>query len=185
MIRRFSADLKLPFETDMRSKVEKDLDFRKLNHFSFEENDFDPRVLAFLDERGLQVSHYEVFYTPPRAMLAVHADGAKLSNIIKLNWVFGGKDSRMMWWKLKSDDALKLLETNIGTPYLYAEQKNCIMVESVAITSPTLVNVGQLHSVINTGPERRWCLSVVLAKKGVDKNLEWDEAMELFDGELK
>ncbi len=184
-MRKFSAEVNLPFEANVLDSVVRACDYTKLGHFTYDESKFDSRVTEFLAERGMRISHYEVFYTPPHAILAIHADGAKLSNIIKLNWVFGGKGSRMMWWKAKSEDALKVLQTGIGTPYLYADQKSCVMVESVAITGPTLVNVGQLHSVINSGSERRWCLSIVLARIGADKNLEWDEALDLFDGALK
>lgn len=184
-MKQFSAQVNLGFDADMNIGVMRPCDKTKLGHFSYDHKYFNTRVIEFLLARQIEISHFEVFYTPPHATLAIHADGSTLSNIVKINWVFGGKGSRMMWWKAKNDDAVKLLETNIGTSYLYADQKNCVMVESAVISVPTLVNVGQLHSIINTGSEQRWCLSAVLAKVGADENLQWGEAIELLKGTLK
>ena len=185
-MRKFSADLKLPFNSDfMLEDVKRDCDRTKLGHFAYDKTKFDPRVTEYLRERGLCISHYEIFFTPAHSLLAIHVDGSKLSNIVKLNWVWGGTGRRMMWWKMREGCSLTQGTTPVNTPYLYAEQRQCIMIESAKIGRPTLVNVGQPHSVVNATPEDRWCLSAVLAGIEEQTNLEWDAVVEKLGADLE
>jgi hypothetical protein len=112
------------------------------------------------------IHHVEVFFTPPKTALAVHSDGAEPSRLCKLNWVFGGERSKMLWWKCSIPGAA--YTTGIGTPYLHFDPRKCVPIESVAIQQPTLVCVGVPHSVANMGDQDRYCLSVVLADKDLN-----------------
>lgn len=178
MAKKFALDLQLPFETDMRSLAERDCDLTNRHHFKMDPTLADPRVLAWLDERGISLSHAEVFYTPPRALLPIHVDGPELSDITKLNWCWGGVGSKMLWWKLKKGIEPIMKFTGIGTRYLTMAASDCVTVAQHVIKSPTLVNVGQPHSVFNMGPEGRWVLSLVLQNKETGEPLQWNEAVE-------
>lgn len=176
-MRAFSANLSLPFSTDLQVFTERPCDLGKLGHFHVPATGFDERVSVLLLQHGIIPSHFEVFYTPPHRVLPIHIDGNELSNIVKLNWVFGGAKSRMMWWRIKSNHELSKGSTPLGTTYLKATPTDCIMLESASIGQPTLVNVGQLHSVLNHA-EPRWCLSLVLADAETKINLTFEQAKQ-------
>jgi hypothetical protein len=174
---KFSANVRLPFNTDdLLDIAQYSSNLKELGHFEYDISKFDKRIVELLAECDITISHTEVFYTPAQKSLAIHVDGAKLSNITKLNWVWGGEGSRMLWWKPMDQSAMKIGTTPVGTPYLYADQKKCTMIESTKIGRPTLVNVGVPHSVLNMSNSGRWCLSAVLAVNGV--NAEWDVLTE-------
>lgn len=177
---KYHANLKLPFVADMETAVRSSGNGNKraLGHFQFDPLDIDQQVIQILSDCGIRVTHQEVFFTPPHSVLAVHVDGKALSNLVKLNWCWGGKGSKMMWWEPKPGIQMTTNQTVVGTPYLFIKQKDCRMIEMATIMQPTLVNVGTPHSVINTGSEERWVLSLVLGAVERPENLEWDEAIE-------
>jgi len=173
------ADVTLPFKTNLEAAVKRAVTSQAgLGHFPFGVEGFDQRVLELLGQHGLFISHYEVFFTPAHHFLAIHVDGPTVSNIVKLNWVFGGEGSKMMWWKLKSGCEMVKGTTPLNTPYLYIAQKDAVMIGMKSIGQPTLVNVGQPHSVLNATARPRWCLSAVLTSKETGLNIQMDEALE-------
>lgn len=174
-MKRFSADLQLPFETDMQALVIAARTPTTLMHYPFSIDNMDPRVLEFLSDFGLTFSHMEVFHTPPLSTLPIHIDGPRQSNLVKLNWCFGAPGSKMLWWKLKQGTVMKEGVTPVDTRYLFAEQRDCVMIEAARIGTPTLVNVGVPHSILNQTGEPRWVLSGVLNNGATD--VQWDEAV--------
>lgn len=177
----YSANLILPFELDLRASVERECDEDRLGHFSY-----DPQLLPndlsnWFRSIGVWVSHAEVFHTPRMSRLPMHIDGGELSNIAKLNWCFGASGSVMNWFKLKDPNGvLESKKTGIGSNYLKPNEKDCRLVHSAKIGTPTLVNVGQIHSVINPTQERRWVLSCVLSKIGGVDRVHFADAVELM-----
>lgn len=179
MMRKYSMNLNLPFDThDLIHGVKRDHDPAEFGHYPYQLENLDQRIVQLFKDRGIEIPHLEVFYTPPHRNLAIHIDGAVQTDVVKLNWVWGGEGSRMMWWKTKSDKDMMVGETPVKTNYLYADQKACIMLESAVIERPTLINAGVLHSVINGSSNGRWCLSIVLQKDGAHMN--WADAVALF-----
>ncbi len=177
-MKKYSANIRLPFPVNMEEKVRAGRTPTALMHFPFDAADLDPQFLALVKERGLGVGHTEVFYTPPFQHLAIHVDTAQLSNLVKLNWCYDAPGSRMQWWKLKGGASMTEHQTVVGTSYLLAAQRDCVMIESAEILQPTFVNAGVLHSVLNSTANGRWTLSVVLQLDG--KDLQFDQAMQIF-----
>jgi hypothetical protein len=176
---KYSMNLTLPFNTaDLIHGVIRDHARTEFGHFPYDIETFDRRIVDLFSDRGIQISHLEVFYTPPHRQLAIHIDGAVQTDVVKLNWVWGGEGSRMMWWKTKSDKDMMIGETPVKTKYLYADQKACTMIESAIIQRPTLINAGVLHSVLNSSVHGRWCLSIVLQKDGA--HMKWEDAVDLL-----
>lgn len=173
--------LNLPFATDMAEQVKAWArndggDFSVLRIFKPPSSVIDPRVVELLDDSGICVLHTEIFYTPPFAVLPIHVDGPVLSNRAKLNFVYDSPTSTMNWYRVKAGCEIPMLTTPIGTRYLKPNQEDCMMVAATRIRTPTLVNVGVPHSVINQVPTGRWCLSIVLGRHGTTDAIEWDEA---------
>lgn len=172
-------NLTLPFNTDdLIHGVKREHDPKEFGHFKYDTDRFDQRIVDILDQIGIEISHFEVFYTPPYRNLAIHIDGAVQTDVIKMNWVWGGEGSRMMWWKTKSKNDMIVGTTPVGTNYLYADQKSCVMLKSAVIQKPTLINAGILHSVWNNSSNGRWCLSAVLQRN--KEHIPWGEATSLL-----
>ncbi len=174
-----AVDLKLPFNTEhLISSVKRECNLNSLQQWRISKEDVDPVVIDFLADVGITISHAEGFLTPAKQLLPIHVDGPEINNIAKLNWQWQAQGSWMLWWKLKRNAEAKLHTTGIGTRYLKAEAADCIPIYRHQIKTPTLVNVGTPHSVINTTAEPRWVLSLVLWDIDDDRALKFDEAHE-------
>ena len=172
----YALDLRLPFETDFRGITERECDLTKLHQFRVHSELIPSSMHKFLAEQEIYISHAEAFYTPARQLLPIHSDGVWPNTMTKLNFCWGGAGSKMLWWKLKPYVEPVLLTTKIGTQYSTMNAKDCITIASHTIKLPTLVNVGQPHSVFNMGSEGRWVLSLVLYDVKTNIALRWDEA---------
>lgn len=163
----YFLDLNIPFADTLEGParaygVPKNRSRKDLGHSLLPKREFNPEILKLFEERDVGVILFELFYTPPRCQLAIHIDGPEPSNICKLNWVFGGTGSRMMWWNKNPASKPVTGKTPVKTFYLRANAFDCRLAASKVIGKPTLVNVGQYHSIINPGSEARFCLSAVL-----------------------
>ena len=134
--------------------------------------------------------HIALFLTPPRMMLPIHTDTYILPNFAKLNFVYGAKGSSMNWYKLKPGyevvpmmtDDQKRYRTPTGSDVAYVSIPGsaCTIAARASIGTPTLINAGQPHSVLNNTDEHRWCISIPLRAISDDHKLEFDEADEML-----
>jgi len=142
----------------------------------------DPRIRGWLAIRGVEVHHAEIFYTAPRWSTAIHADGARLDEHVKLNWVYGASGSRMCWYTdNKGGLGYTKAKTRIGTEYYRWDPANCSEAWSAEIGQPSLVNVGGPHNVVNDTDDGRWCMSLVLKHRETGELVQWDQAMIIFN----
>jgi len=153
-------------------------------HCRIEREEIDSNLLDFLSD--LNVVCFppmpgEFFYTPPYGILHSHSDHTEITDIAKLNWMWGGEGSLMDWYQLKPGAALyknKYL-TPVQSAPARAHQKDIIHVFSATIGTPSLVNVGRLHGVRNLD-QPRYVSCVIPVWKNNHKRLMWPEAIELF-----
>jgi len=149
--------------------------------FKIKKEDVDKRFRTFLRELNLAVYHAEIFYTKPDGNLFIHIDTETLSNNCKLNWVYGGTNSKMVWWQQQDpDEPLSYKLTPIGTKYISFDKDKCTRVWEEEIGTPSLVNVGIPHSIDNPGSEGRWCISFVLYDLEKTQLLQWSDAVKKF-----
>lgn len=149
----------------------------------------DPNIEPFLDSLGLKCNHTEVFYTPPNGgKIPLHTDLPALDNRVKINLTWGPENGTMRWWVARDEasiiDGSKMTEEQATAAYgdfsaeahqnLIAQEEDCDMVYEAITNTPSLVNVGQLHSTYNPGDYGRWTLCFHLAV-GEDF-LDWDTA---------
>lgn len=150
----FSHNFKLPTKDDIfpnneikiQSKLDKEL--------------LDPEFYKILTEVDIDVRWIEVHYKIPLPAVikqsiygSIHADGDKIDNKSKINFILGGTDSSMIWWKLKNEETFEA-QTTIDTTCI--RPKSIKDVEEVHRESfrAAIVNVGQIHSIENTIDER-------------------------------
>ena len=170
-----NLDLGIKFNSSLIEHCK--VDPGNINHFKI---DTDPELQNFLLPLDVKIIHSELFYTPPGYTLRAHIDTVN-DDHCKLNFVYGGTDSLMQWWRLK--DSTLVLESKFnstGTPYIPVNIDDCDLVWSAKIGTPSLVNVGQPHSVINHSNSPRWCFSHVLADVKKKWVLQWDDAVDIF-----
>ena len=133
---------------------------------------------------GIRISFWEAFYTPPGKNLPIHCDYNKITDAVKLNISYGQKDSKIIWWKLKSGKSYNETSTAFSQNYLTADENNCTILHSAFTNKPSLVQSGILHSTYNPGPEGRWTLSLPLYEKNIATPITFELAVAIFSNYL-
>lgn len=153
-----------------------------------------PELHDYLAGIGLTVSqHIDIFFTSAGGIIDIHSDSylpPGQSDVCKLNFTWGPKNSVTRWYKIKHP---KFLIKDCG---IYKEQReeqfmtdefkgihramrdHVDQIYEAVIDRPSILNVGQLHDTFNPGPEERWTLSFLLEKN--KKIITFDQAMEIF-----
>ena len=155
--------LKLPFEItkhDMFNTAPADMKHHDINPYR------DAQVDEWHASLGLIINHTEVFYTPPGGELPIHSDETTLDNHVKINVTWGPDEGTMRWWQSKNsfvstdyentksklkgvnDDVVDQFSEREHTNVL-ANKDDCDLVWEACTNTPSLVNVGQLHSTYN------------------------------------
>jgi hypothetical protein len=130
----------------------------------------------WLDSLGCYVFFVEVFYTPPGGRMMWHIDTEAPSNFVKINLAWGSRFHIMQWGKSKNEGIHSL--TPADTKYIQFPNEEITITDSVKITSPTIVNIGVPHRVVNNDQTGRWCLSVNIHKDG--ERIPLDVAKNIF-----
>jgi hypothetical protein len=150
------------------------------------------KYILFLAKLGIVIGHVEIFHSTPEMFTPLHSDVSRASftpkDMVKLNYVYGGKDSVMNWWSV-NDGVNHIVsinaENNIvgfdaqpikGESHAY-KFEDLTWLYGSSIGHPGIVQVGIPHNVQNR-EEERYCLSIVLLKDG--KRLTMIEAKEIF-----
>jgi len=150
------------------------------------------KYIVFLLKLGIIIDHVEIFHSTPGMFTPLHSDVSQVpftpKDYVKLNYVYGGKDSVMNWWKLNEGATYSVsinAENNTGgvnyepikgESHAY-KLEDLTWVHGSIIGHPSIVQVGIPHNVQNR-EEERYCLSVVLLKDG--KRLTMSDAKEIF-----
>lgn len=188
MRNEFCLDLEPPF--DIECPV---YDFPNKDIYSYvriPKQKEDLNLKQWLLSLGVDVLRINLLYSPPGWYLPPHTDSPTLTNITNINWRFGGSGSVMNWYSAGSDNKILVeqYEKVINTPedvksskvmIGYPSSKHLNKIFTSEIGSPSLVNVGQIHDMQNID-EPKYVLSIVIAKKGQTKRLQWQEAEKIF-----
>lgn len=176
---QFRHDFKLPNKNeifpDNKIKIHSTLDKELL----------DPDFIYYLNLIDIDVRWVEVHYKIPLPFQikqsiygSIHADGNEIDDKAKINFILGGKNSSMIWWRLKNNETINsttVIDTNCVRP------KNIDDIEEVHRESFTsaIVNVGQIHSIENTIDERI-AIECILQDKKDKTRLTFFEAVKRF-----
>jgi len=131
----------------------------------------------FLAQRDLKIFLVEMFYNPPFKISRIHID-ALGGNYAKINFVYGGAKSLMCWY---ATDIVKnqIDYTNINTRSVDYQPNEVTLAHRQTVASPSIVQVGIPHNIINAA-RPRWCVSVVPVSVKTQKRLTFQDTVDLF-----
>ena len=142
----------------------------------------DPNLETWLSQfEDICIGHTEVFWTNSGKELPIHTDEDSFDDHVKINVSWGSEKGLTRWWK---SDIVEYMEEEGGGHVhrnLIAEKENATLVYEACTNTPSLVNVGQLHSSYNPSDSGRWTLCFVLAKEDKTDFIYWDDAIKMFE----
>jgi hypothetical protein len=140
-------------------------------------NDINHDLISFLSTLNLTIGWAEIFYTRPWAFTGIHTDNYG-GDYIKLNYIFGGRNSVMCWWKQKDNVSNAPSKTVVDSSYVAFKIQEVDLIDKQPVKFPSIVQVGIPHNIKNF-EEPRYCLSLVLRKQDYTR-LTMAESVELF-----
>jgi hypothetical protein len=134
--------------------------------------------LTWIASLGLILDHAEVFFSIPQTYYTIHQDQHTRVDFPKINFIYGGSNSFMNWYKIKPGKTGTISQTKIDTPYVGYAPDDVKLLYSKEIKSPSLVQAGVPHNVTILGPPR-WCVSTVYINS--DRQIiSWTDAEKIF-----
>jgi len=135
------------------------------------------KIFDFFKSLNLKINFVESFFKSPDTPRTIHTD-ALGGDYTKLNWVFGGGESQMTWYKPKSNLNKKVSFSPTGTRFLRFAESEVEETDRTPIIYPTLIQVGVPHNVVNV-TENRHCISFVFRHQD-NRTLTMQESVEIF-----
>ena len=149
---------------------------KRFEHFNI--SNFTPEYLDWVKNLGLTLVHAELFYSVPNTPYVIHQDHFKKTDFPKINFVYGGKNSKMNWYNVKPEKLGKIPEPEIHNPYMTFNEDEVDLVYSQELEGVNLVQAGVPHNV-TIDKNSRWCISTVYLLDN-KRLLTWTEANNLF-----
>lgn len=134
------------------------------DHFSIPLNQLSRTFKEWLADKNLFVSFLEVFYLPANCNIKrIHSDLNEVTQYAsKINFIIGGEDASMQWFKLKptanSQLDINLAPTytkpNVVTPYLFWTKEECELIDEATLSGVNLIHSGIPHTVFTRSKPR-------------------------------
>jgi hypothetical protein len=138
-------------------------------------NQLNPKLIGVLERYNVHISYAESFYSKTHFVQPIHTDNLG-GDYVKINYIYGGKDSVMKWYKpiIGIDHPSEEFSPLIQTSYMpwQPEQVECIQTAHVGF--PSIVQVGIPHNVVNYD-EPRLCITLLVYDPIIGR-LTMDEA---------
>ena len=148
-------------------------------HFKISILDLNHDFIRLFEEKDLMISLIGAFKLDSiHKYWPVHIDGPVIRDYPKLNFVFGNKESPMVWYKVKNQNTKQVKLTPIGRKFAEWEFDEVEEVDRTFIQNGTLVQAGQPHAIYLKGYSTRWAVSISLTR--YLKILTFDELSEIF-----
>ena len=147
------------------------------DHIKISIDDINNDLILFLKTLNLTIGRVELFYNPPFRFSTIHLDDTG-GDYTKLNYVFGGKNSLMYWWKQKPNISNSAEINSTNSFYIDYKIDQVDLIDKQQVNFPSIVQVGIPHNIQNF-EEPRFCLSLVL-KKQDNTRLTIAESIEMF-----
>jgi hypothetical protein len=122
-----------------------------------------PKLIELLQSIGVYITYAEAFYRGPNSRPLIHSDQGP-GDYVKINWIFGGQESTMQWFTVNSGVQKEITENTLNTSVCLYNQSEVTLDYEESIHSPSIVQVGSPHNIINP-IEDRICISVIIADK--------------------
>lgn len=151
---------------DLIESLKKSINEKQTLHFLIKKENRDVNAVKLIESLGFYVFHSELFYTPPFASRTIHVDGETgippYASIFKINWIIGGNNSIMTWFKTLDDYVPERRKTRVGTYAFAFDPEKCTPILDLQIKNCAIVQAGIPHTVTNY-EEPRWAVSYVLS----------------------
>jgi len=150
-----------------------------LGHSKLDTEHINDEFFRLIDSLNLKLLYVEIFVKGPNYGPGVHVDHGKIS-MAKLNWVYGGKDSYMTWYKVIPEKVsnLRINVTPINSYSVVYPEDTVEEIFRSEIRCPSMIQSGIPHG-IHTSDEARYCYSAVLLHKERGR-LTFQEMVDLF-----
>jgi len=154
-------------------------------YFRVDTSELSDELLELFEKHNQQVKLIEVFYVYPNAETGIHTDGFRRGDFPKLNFVFGGEDSTMNWWKISDEYKRKEYSQGIYTKSLIEadsiiyEKTDVDFAYSKTLSGAALIQAGSPHNIVNKHQDR-FCVSFIFADKTLKRRLTMREAIDKF-----
>jgi hypothetical protein len=146
-------------------------------------DDLNPKVVELLKNMGVGIRWIECFFLDPSKKMSgynpdyYHIDSPGGGDYIKLNWIYGGKDSKMFWALPKDGKESPIQTSAAGTKYRGYHVNDLDIVHEHQVGFPSIVQIGVAHNVHNS-VEPRLCVCITPGKD--KKDLTMEQALEIF-----
>ena len=157
-------------------------DPKKVTHFGIEEKYWSNELVNFFEKHNQWICSVEIFYTFPDGKLTIHSDSSYPGDFTKINWVFGGKNSEMIWYEATNNNDRLVSQSVWNTPAVPYTPEEVTAVYAEYLQGPHIVAVGCPHNVVNQS-EERFAVSVVFRNndtKNIDNRPTMEESIEIF-----
>ena len=145
-------------------------------HVKFTVSQLNIEFIEYLKNLNLHILFVEVFYTKPNTITDIHID-ASPGDITKLNYIYGGLDSQMIWYKPNNYTSGKKKITSVDSNYIEFNNDEVVPIFEYSLNKPSIVQVGTPHNIINYS-QARHCLSLVITEN--DSRISMARAIEIF-----
>lgn len=162
---------------------------KRLPHSRIDITWINQNFIDLLKSRGLKITLAEAFfraaYSPDQNQpySQIHKDTLGISDSSKINWVYGGTNSKMNWYVPLNGIDPNISGSALGMKYEYYHLKDLKFLHSQEVGKPSLVQVGLPHSISNV-IEDRLCLSVRFADLNTDEFITFNKAKDIFQKEI-
>ena len=145
-------------------------------HVKLNLTQLNPEFIEYFKTLNIYISFVEVFYTKPNTTTDIHID-ASPSDITKINYIYGGLDSQMIWYVPNDETCGERKLTCVNSNYVAFTKDEVTQVYADALTMPSIVQVGTPHNIINYS-QARHCLSLIITEN--DSRISMARAIEIF-----
>jgi hypothetical protein len=152
---------------------------------SISNQDINPVLVDFLASVGLYIPPNKrnlSFLSPPYyAESNIHIDSFELTHDrTALNFVYGGEDSTMNWYKPVDSNNKGTHFIGVGYRCIMFSEDEVALVHQVRVGFPSLINTGIPHNItIKESP--RLCLSFNLFSKETDTYVTMEQAVAMLN----
>lgn len=136
-----------------------------------------PELISILKPLGLRIHYSECFMRLKNNVNFIHTDNHGQREFVKINWIYGGKDGYMSWFRPKDESFGSLSYTPGNTAFIrYMPEEVDLVCKLVTENKPYLIQAGIPHDITNP-TETRFCICCLLSYSD-GRSISMSEAQE-------
>jgi hypothetical protein len=179
LINRHNIPLKIPVEFKPKFMPELDETVTKNQILPLTPADINKEWVDWLADNNMFFKYARIFYAKPGAKYNLHVDipTENPNRVAKINYIYGGEGSYMQWFQLKPGKSPYQYFDSMGDRVRGYKEEDCDCVHSENIVSPSLIDGGTIHTLINP-THARCCFSMALSSSATGNWVEFPEAVD-------